>query len=59
MDEYILIVGGAGYIGSHVNLELNRRGYKTLVYDNFSRDHKEHVLFGELVEGDLNNPADI
>ena len=39
MDEYILIVGGAGYIGSHINLELNRRGYKTLVFDNLSHGH--------------------
>ena len=25
----ILIVGGAGYIGSHVNKVLNRNGYET------------------------------
>lgn len=59
MDEYILIVGGAGYIGSHINLELNRRGYKTLVFDNLSHGHKESVLCGEFVEGDLCNPHDI
>ncbi|MFW5734357.1 MAG: NAD-dependent epimerase/dehydratase family protein, partial [Oceanidesulfovibrio sp.] len=32
----ILIVGGAGYIGSHVNKELTRRGYRTLVLDNLA-----------------------
>ena len=59
MDEYILIVGGAGYIGSHINLELNRRGYKTLVFDNLSYGHKELIVCGDLVEGDLNNREDI
>ena len=36
----ILIVGGAGYIGSHINKELNKQGYKTLVLDNLSTGKK-------------------
>lgn len=49
----ILIAGGAGYIGSHTNKVLNQRGYKTVVYDNLSRGHREFVKWGNFVEGDL------
>lgn len=49
----ILIVGGAGYIGSHVNKLLNQRGYRTVVFDNLSRGHKQFVRWGEFFEGDL------
>lgn len=49
----ILIIGGAGYIGSHINKELNKLGYKTLVFDNLSTGKKELVKWGEFVEADL------
>lgn len=49
----ILVTGGAGYIGSHVNKELNRLGFKTLVLDNLSRGHKSLVQWGEFIQGDL------
>lgn len=52
-NGYILIVGGAGYIGSHVNKLLSERGYKTLVFDNLSYGHREFVKWGEFVLGDL------
>lgn len=32
----ILVTGGAGYIGSHVCVELLRNGYDVVVLDNFS-----------------------
>lgn len=49
----ILVVGGAGYIGSHANKLLNKRGYKTVVFDNLVYGHKELVRWGEFVLGDL------
>jgi len=49
----ILIVGGAGYIGSHVNKLLNKKGFKTVIFDNLSRGHREFVKWGEFFEGDL------
>jgi UDP-glucose 4-epimerase len=55
----ILVVGGAGYIGSHMVLDLLRAGYPVVTLDNFSRGHRELVRGGELVEGDLGNPADL
>lgn len=52
---YILITGGAGYIGSHVNKELSRRGYKTVVFDNLIYGHREHAKWGDFVFGCLSN----
>ncbi|HEX8923620.1 MAG TPA: UDP-glucose 4-epimerase GalE, partial [Patescibacteria group bacterium] len=49
----ILIVGGAGYIGSHINKELNKNGYETVVFDNLVKGHKELVKWGRLEIGDL------
>ncbi len=49
----ILVVGGAGYIGSHVNKELNKRGYETIVYDNLLYGHIESVKWGNFILGDI------
>jgi len=38
-DLPILVVGGAGYIGSHAARALRRHGYEAIVYDNLSRGH--------------------
>jgi len=55
----ILIVGGAGYIGSHINKELNKQGYKTVVFDSLVKGHKEAVKWGDFFQGDLENIEDI
>lgn len=52
-SKKILITGGAGYIGSIVNKELNKKGYKTIVLDNLVYGHKDFVKWGEFIEGDL------
>ncbi len=49
----VLVVGGAGYIGSHVNKELHRQGYDSVVYDNLVYGHRDLVRWGEFVLGDL------
>lgn len=49
----ILVAGGAGYIGSHVNKELNKAGFQTIVYDNLSTGRRESVITGEFIEGDI------
>jgi UDP-glucose 4-epimerase len=50
----ILITGGAGYIGSHMVRTLGEMGgHDIIVYDNLSTGHRELVLYGNLVEGDL------
>ena len=53
----ILITGGAGYVGSHTLKELLKLGYSTVVLDNLVNGHRELVLNGELIEGDLQDDA--
>lgn len=49
----VLVCGGAGYIGSHINKLLNSNGYDTVVFDNLIYGHREAVKWGEFVQGDL------
>jgi UDP-glucose 4-epimerase len=51
----ILVVGGAGYIGSHVNEMLQEKGYCTIVLDNLSNGYREAVLRGTFIEGDISD----
>lgn len=55
----ILIVGGAGYIGSQVNKLLSQSGYETVVFDNLIKGHRESVKWGKLEIGDLSKIEDI
>jgi len=55
----ILVVGGAGYVGSHTNKLLNNKGYQTIVFDNLSCGHREFVKWGEFILGDLSNREQI
>lgn len=55
----ILICGGAGYIGSHVNKQLHVDGYETVVFDNLIYGHIEAVKWGSFEKGDLKNIEDI
>jgi UDP-glucose 4-epimerase len=56
-QKNILIVGGAGYIGSHTTLALRDAEYGTVVYDNFSTGHRDACFGDHLVEGDLTDSA--
>lgn len=38
---YILLTGGAGYIGSHTYIELVKAGFKPVILDNFSNSKPE------------------
>lgn len=49
----VLITGGAGYIGSHTAAELLEKNEDIIIADNLERGHKEAVLGGKLVVGDL------
>lgn len=51
----ILIVGGAGYIGSHMTKQLVRAGHTVVVLDNLSTGSCELAHYGELVIGDLSD----
>ena len=49
----ILVVGGAGYIGSHAARALRRGGYNVIVYDNLSTGYRRLAEGFELIEGDI------
>ena len=49
----VLVVGGAGYVGSHSVRHLIRKGHDVWVYDNLSQGHRRAVPDGRLIEGDL------
>ena len=52
-QKKVLVVGGAGYIGSHTCLVLAERGYQPIVFDNLSNGHSEFIRWGPLEEGDI------
>ncbi len=49
----MLVVGGAGYIGSHTARALQRHGYDVLIYDNLSRGHRFLAEGFELMVADM------
>ena len=55
----ILVIGGAGYIGSHMVMDLLRAGYPTVILDNLSRGHRELLPGGDFVNGDMGKPEDL
>jgi UDP-glucose 4-epimerase len=53
----ILVVGGAGYIGSHTVRRLAQVGHDVWVYDNLAAGHAPSVPEGRLIVGDLADPS--
>jgi UDP-glucose 4-epimerase len=49
----VLVVGGAGYIGSHMALMLSQQGAQVIVLDDLSSGHVDAVLSGRLVQGSI------
>lgn len=49
----ILVVGGAGYIGSHMVKDLLGSGYDVIILDNLSTGHRELVRGGLFIHGSL------
>ena len=56
----ILIIGGAGYIGSHVTLEFCNHNYDVVVFDNLSTGHKSNIdNRAEFIKGSILNLSEI
>lgn len=55
----ILVAGGAGYVGAHACKALANAGFTPVVFDNLSTGHKDFVLWGPLVQGDIEDHAAI
>jgi UDP-glucose 4-epimerase len=51
----ILVVGGAGYIGSHMCKHLAKSGYRPIVLDNLVYGHREAVKWGPFIKGSMEN----
>lgn len=49
----VLVIGGAGYIGSHAARTLQRLGHTPVIYDNLSTGHPFLASGFELVRGDI------
>ncbi|MEM1113802.1 MAG: UDP-glucose 4-epimerase GalE [Pseudomonadota bacterium] len=49
----ILVVGGAGYIGSHMVKMLHLGGYEVVTLDDLSTGYRDAVKYGEFIEGDI------
>jgi nucleoside-diphosphate-sugar epimerase len=61
----VLLVGGAGYVGTVITADFLKRGYTVTVLDNFVYDNQFAVrsFLGDpnynLIEGDMNNEKDL
>jgi len=53
----VLVVGGAGYIGSHMVKQLSRSGHEVVVLDNLTTGLRSLARYGKLVVGDLGDAA--
>ena len=52
-NKKILVVGGAGYIGSHMVRRLLQAGCDVVILDNLSTGNRKLITGGELVHGNL------
>ncbi len=59
MARYVLVTGGAGYIGSHACKVLYENEYLPVVFDNLSTGHLDFVKWGPFFRGDLLNQLDL
>jgi UDP-arabinose 4-epimerase len=57
--SYVLVTGGAGFIGSHACKALVRAGHMPVTFDNLERGHEWAVKWGPLEQGDLRIQRDL
>jgi len=56
----VLVIGGAGYIGSHVVLELCENGHSVTVFDNLSTGHLINIdSRAGFIQGNILNNDDL
>jgi UDP-glucose 4-epimerase len=55
----ILVIGGAGYIGSHMCRLLREKGHSHLVFDNLSQGHRAAICDSPFYRGDLGSEEDL
>jgi len=55
----VLVIGGAGYIGSHACRALKKSGHQVIVFDNLSTGYERLAKGFEFVRGDVLNTDDL
>ena len=55
--ENILVIGGAGYIGSHTARQLAAAGYRPVILDNLSKGHRQAAAGFDFELGDFTDKA--
>jgi UDP-glucose-4-epimerase GalE len=55
----VLVIGGAGYIGSHAAHALKRKGYEAILYDNLNTGHASLAEGFEFIQGEMADTAKI
>lgn len=58
-QKSVCVVGGAGYIGSHMVSLLKNKGYNVVVYDDLSNGHVDAIKNVELVQGSILNRSSL
>ena len=59
-DRSVLVIGGAGYIGSHLVLDLCDKGYDVTVFDNLSSGFEVNIdPRVDFIKGDILNDGDL
>jgi UDP-glucose-4-epimerase GalE len=53
LDVVVLVIGGAGYIGSHTARALKRAGHEVIIFDNLCTGYEFLAAGFELVKGDM------
>lgn len=56
--DKILIIGGAGFIGSHMVKMLSQNKKEVIILDNLSSGHEYLITAGTLIKGDMGNIKD-
>ena len=57
MPKKLLVIGGCGYIGSHMVKRLLQAGHKVIVLDDLSSGYRDSLLGGDLIIGDCGDQA--
>jgi UDP-glucose 4-epimerase len=59
LEKKVLVIGGAGYIGSHTCFALTQAGYQVVVLDNLCKGKRKSVLGLELHELDIRDAKNL
>lgn len=55
----VLVIGGAGYIGSHTVKALQNAGHSVIIFDNLSSGHNKEIENVHVVQGDIRSKKDL